>query len=247
MRVASRDAPVGCPGTHGLSASSAFVTLQAVSGNSSGARALLQLSRHNPADALRLFRLALDACPATDERQLAKLLYFLGFALMRVGNADAAMDSWRAAHRLRRRTYALRMLRRYANCYGMERQSTGELDDWKAFLSIQVGRYLSGKRHGRFSAQAERDMVRDLVFEYWRAIRASAVLAGRSPGEREQILSAVEIVFPYRLPEDAPGEVIPVDFRRKRRVAPADRCPCGSGLPFMACCGRLSAAHIGGF
>ena len=144
-----------------------------------GERALLALSRHDPARALRLFRSALDGCPVTDEKELARLLYFLGIALLRLGQKDAAMDSWRAAHRLKQRTYALKMLRRYANCYGMERQTDGELDDWKAFLSIQVERYLASKRNRRFSSEPERDMVRDLVFEYWRAIRASDVLDGR--------------------------------------------------------------------
>ncbi len=210
-------------------------------------RALLALSRHEPERALRFLKTALDGCPVTDERELARLLYFLGIALMRLGRKASAIDSWRAAHRLKHRTYARKMLRRYANCYGMERQTSGELDDWKAFLAIQVDRYLLTKRNGRFCSQAERDMVRDLVFEYWRAIRASAVLEGRDPGERERLFRTVEIVFPYRLPEEAPGEVIPVDFRRKRRVALHDRCPCGSGLPFMSCCGRLSAARLGEF
>jgi tetratricopeptide (TPR) repeat protein len=212
-----------------------------------GERALLALSRHDPASALRLFKSALDGCPVTDEKELARLLYYLGIALLRLGQKDAAMDSWRAAHRLKQRTYALKMLRRYANCYGMERQTNGELDDWKAFLAIQVERYLSSKRNGRFSSEPERDMVRDLVFDYWRAIRASDVLDGRAPDERERLFRDVEIVFPYRLPEEGGSEVIPVDFRRKRRVALADRCPCGSGLTFMSCCGRLSAAALGSF
>jgi tetratricopeptide (TPR) repeat protein len=210
-------------------------------------RALIELARHNPTRALRLFRKALDECPVTDEKALARLLYFLGIALMRLGHRSSAIDSWRASHRLRRGTFALRMLQRYANCYGMARQTSGELDDWKAFLSIQVDRYLATKKNGRFSTAAERDMVRDLVFEYWRAIGASEVLEGRTPEEKESLFRAVEIVFPYRLPEEAAGEVIPVDFRRKRRVALADRCPCGSGLRFMSCCGRLSAARIGEF
>jgi tetratricopeptide (TPR) repeat protein len=208
---------------------------------------MLALSRHDPAQALRVFRRALDGCPVTDDKELARLLYYLGIALMRLGRKDAAMESWRAAHRLKQPTYALRMLRRYANCYGMERQADRERDDWKAFLSIQFDRYLATKRSGRFSSQAERDMVRDLVFEYWRAIRASEVLAGRDPDERERLFRDVEIVFPYRLPDEGGSEVIQVDFRRKRRVALADRCPCGSGLTFMSCCGRLSAAQLGSF
>ncbi len=210
-------------------------------------RALRELSRHNAGGALGLFRKAVDKCPVTDEKTLARLLYYLGIALMRLGDKGSAIDSWRAAHRLKSGTYALKMLQRYANCYGMARQTNGDLDDWKAFLSIQLDRYLATKKNGRFSSPAERDMVRDLVFEYWRAIRASEVLEGRVPDEKESLFRAVEIVFPYRLPDEAPGVVIPVDFRRKRRVALADRCPCGSGLRFMSCCGRLSAVRIGEF
>ncbi len=210
-------------------------------------RALLALSRHDPAQALQRFRQAMDGCAVTDEKKLARLLYFLGIAFLRLGRKDEAMDSWRAAHRLKQRTYALKMLRRFANCYGMERQRDGDLDDWKAFLAIQIERYLGSKRNRRFSSDAERDMVRDLVFEYWRAIRASQVLEGRDPDARERLFRDVEIVFPYRLPEEGSAEVIPVDFRRKRRVALADRCPCGSGLTFMSCCGRLSAANLGTF
>jgi uncharacterized protein YchJ len=47
-------------------------------------------------------------------------------------------------------------------------------------------------------------------------------------------------VFPFvLLQEEFGADVIQVDFRRRRRMRAHDRCNCGSGLPYLACCGRI--------
>ena len=49
----------------------------------------------------------------------------------------------------------------------------------------------------------------------------------------------VKIVFPFlQLDDPCIEPLIHVDFREKKQALPEDRCLCGSGLSFMACCGR---------
>ncbi len=36
----------------------------------------------------------------------------------------------------------------------------------------------------------------------------------------------------------ASGPVIAVNFQTKKKVKLSDRCLCGSGLPYIICCGR---------
>ena len=199
-----------------------------------------RLRHHDPAGALHHFGEALDRSRVENGRQTAHLLYYLGIALARLGDREAAVRSWLSAHRLGRGTPALKMLHRFANSYGMARQSCGELDDWRAFLAIQLARYLNTKRRRRFTSAAERDMVRDLLFDHWRSIKASDVLDGRSAEDKATLFGQMSVVFPFaRGPDD--HRLIPVDFRAKRRPASGDRCPCGSGLSFLSCCGRLPA------
>jgi hypothetical protein len=198
------------------------------------------LQRHDPAEALRLFHGALSEC-RVDHARLAQLLYYLGIALMRLGRHEAAIKAWLSGHRLTKGgTYSRQMLQRHANCYGMASQGCDEIDDWRAFLSIQLKRYLASKRKRRFSSDPERDMVRDLLFDHWKSIQASGELEARTPEEKRQLFHSVKIVFPFTHVPSTDEPVISVDFRLGRRAASADRCPCGSGLTFMSCCGRLS-------
>ena len=88
-------------------------------------------------------------------------------ALQRIGFPQSAIKSWISCQRLNKRGPTRKMLSRYTNCYGMERQDSSAADDWQAFSSIQTARYLLGKNKRTFSTVAEQDMIRDLIRDHW--------------------------------------------------------------------------------
>ena len=169
-----------------------------------------------------------------------RVCFYLGVALRRVGYSQSAIKSWTTCLRLNKRGHTRKLLARFTNCYGMDRQDTTEADDWQAFYSIQAARYLICKNKRTFSTMAEQDMISDLVHDAWERIGESSELIGKTVCEKMTAFRAVRIVFPsIQLSEPRnSGPVISVNFQTKQRVGVGDRCACGSGLPHMLCCGR---------
>jgi hypothetical protein len=203
-------------------------------------RGLHSLARHHPAEAVKALQTALEACPPSRSRELYQICLFLGVALQRVGFPQSAIKSWISCQRLNKRGPSRKMLSRYTNCYGMERQGSSDADDWQAFSSIQTVRYLLGKNKRTFSTEAEHDMILDLIKDAWIDLQASEALRRLSSCEKLEAFRATRIVFPTVVLSDRAAEssVIAVNFRTKRKVALTDRCSCGSGMPYMLCCGR---------
>ena len=198
------------------------------------------LSRHKPMEAVKSLQKALEFCPPSRPQELYRVCFFLGIGLRRLGFSQSAIKSWTSCQRLNKRGPTRKMLSRFTNCYGMERQETTEADDWQAFTSIQTARYLLGKNKRTFSTAAEQDMIGDLIRDSWNALRREHVLDGRSGCEKLEAFRNVHIVFPsVVLAEPHKGApVIAVNFQTQKKVALTDRCSCGSGLPFILCCGR---------
>ena len=203
-------------------------------------RGLDALARHKPADAVRSLQGALEECPPSQSKNLHQICLYLGIALRRVGYPHSAIKSWTSAQRLNKHGHSRKMLTRFTNCYGMDPQSTSDADDSQAFSSIQIARYLMGKNKRTFSTHAEQDMIRDLVRDSWETLRLAGTLAGRSSCEKMEAFRAVRIVFPSVVLSEPHinGSVISVNFQKKKRVGLNDRCACGSGMPYMLCCGR---------
>ncbi len=203
-------------------------------------RGLTSLAHHRAAEAVKALQEALEQCPPSRTRDLYKICLFLGVALQRIGFPQSAIKSWISCQRLNKRGPARKMLSRYTNCYGMERQGSSDADDWQAFSSIQMARYLLGKNKRAFSTEAEHDMILDLVRDSWRELRSSVDMRGMSGCARLEAFRAMRIVFPVTLPAEPRMDdaIIAVNFQTKQRVGLADRCSCGSGMSFMLCCGR---------
>jgi hypothetical protein len=202
-------------------------------------RGLDSLSRHRPAEAVKALQTALEECPPSRSQDLYQICLFLGVALQRIGFPQSAIKAWISCQRLNKRGPTRKMLSRYTNCYGMERQDSSEADDWQAFSSIQTLRYLLGKNKRTFSTLAEQDMIKDLIRDSWNELRRSD-LGSMSGCEKVEAFRAVRIVFPTVIVVEPhlDGPVITVNFQTKQRVGLNDRCSCGSGMPFMLCCGR---------
>ena len=188
---------------------------------------------------MQLLTAAVAECPATERSELAAALRALGFACARLGRRDAALRCWVDAQRTRKQAPLARLIRRCSNDYGMPRQHHRILDDWRAFHSLQLSRYVDAG--GRLPlGPAESDMLRDLLWGHFTALLRGGVLDGLSAEQRRELFMNLQIPFPLlRLPSEPPGTAIAVDFVRGRRPSPADPCLCGSALPYVVCCGRI--------
>ena len=206
-------------------------------------KGLGSLSRHDPAQAIHFLQVAMEKCPASRPRELYRICLFLGVALRRMGFSQSAIKSWISCQRLNKRGHTRKMLARLTNSYGMERQANPEGDDWQAFSSIHIARYLMGKNKRTFATMAEKDMIGDLIRDHWVTLTTSRELEGKSSCEKMDYFRKVQIVFPGAgLPEQRMnGPVIGVNFQTHRKVTLDEKCLCGSGLPFALCCGRTPA------
>ena len=159
--------------------------------------------------------------------------------MKKLGLKDSALKCWNAGRRIRKNGHSGKMFNRFANGYGMAKQNTEELDDWKAFYSVHLERYLLSKRSRRIGTDAERDMIRDLIADHWERLKESGTLTGKTCEEKMALFRREKIVFPFFMVPNSLGDaIVPVHFNEKRKMRCADRCQCGSGLPFYMCCGR---------
>jgi tetratricopeptide (TPR) repeat protein len=202
-------------------------------------RGIEYLSKHNPRKALNSFRKALEECPAEQGADLSKIFYYLGVTLKKLGLDDSALRSWNVGRKIEPHGHSGKMYDRYANSYGMKKQPTEDLDDWKAFYSIHLERYLQTKKSGKLITGAEKDMIQDLILDYWNDLSATGILKSKDPCEKIGIFRSINIVFPFLVvPEELEDKVIPVHFAEKKRLSPGDSCFCGSMRPYYLCCGR---------
>ncbi|MCF7927723.1 MAG: tetratricopeptide repeat protein [Spirochaetales bacterium] len=189
-------------------------------------------------EALELFRAASRTCPEHLSREVSRILYYTGLALQKLGSVGRAVRSWISAERYHHFPFIAEMLEKYTNDYGMVRQSTPELDDWVAFYSIQLKRYMALKPSGKIGTFAEQDMVRELILDAWQTICESNELELMGTIEKLEYFQSYSIIFPTTtmLYQD----LLPQSLRRsgcyyQNYTAP---CSCGSGLPNYLCCGR---------
>lgn len=211
-------------------------------------RGLRHLSHHNPQEALKEFRKALEGCSVSDAPATSQVLYYLGLAVLRSGYPGLAAKSWVNGRKMLRRGRLAKACGRWVNGYGMYRRSNSVEDDFYAFRSIQIARYLASRGAGRFGSQAERDVVYELILDAWKVLEKSTLLTSLGPSEKLALFKRARVDLPFMYIEDALAgtyEALVVDFRSgkrlARRIKEDDRCPCGSGLPRRMCCGRITS------
>ncbi|HOZ71287.1 MAG TPA: SEC-C domain-containing protein [Spirochaetales bacterium] len=199
------------------------------------------LAAHDAAAAVKLFRAAVASCPADERGLLASYLYWLSVALRRLGNDGLAIKALASAQRLEPRGHSRSVYARVANQYGMPKAACAEHDDYRAFCSIQLRKYLSGAPGGRFDSQEEIDAVLSIIAGAWLRLGEARPFADASCNDKLRAFRDVSIEYPT-LRERGLGmetRVIPVDFFRGKALKANDRCTCGSGLPYGKCCGRV--------
>lgn len=197
------------------------------------------LSRHMPKKAMDQLAKAIVECPCCKEKELARLLFYLGITLKKLGHSNSAIRFWISSYRVNKNKYAREMIKRFSNGYGFKKEENNDLDDKKAFFSIQISRYLAKKQSKNFSTQAEVDMITDLLAEKWKNIVQSGILEQKSIEEKQKYFKEEKIVFPFMVCTKVLGDpVINVNFTQGTKVLQNERCLCGSGLPHYKCCGR---------
>jgi hypothetical protein len=197
------------------------------------------LANHRPDLALRGFKAAAVKCPASRPGELSRYLYWLAVSLLRLDRPELALKSLASAQKLRPRGHARSAYLHRINEYGMCRRSSPELDDFYAFYSLQACAYLNRKQSGQFETNTEKDAITRLIGEAWHALSRSGVLKGQSASRKLVFFKKSVIDFPIlNLDSSNRGTIIAADFRRGYRLKGDERCSCGSGLPFMRCCGR---------
>ncbi|MEM5948825.1 hypothetical protein WKV44_09765 [Spirochaetia bacterium 38H-sp] len=194
--------------------------------------AIRALARHDKERALRIFKRYISICPAEDKR-LARVLKFTGNILWSLGLKKQSLRVWTLSCKIERQPYlALRI--RYA-AHGSTDVSSFQ-SDRNLFFSIQQEKYLSSKTCKHYTSNAERDMIFELISEYWKDfLRTYPHVLSLRREEKIRLFYSVEIVFPF----------VAVDYMQKTRAfvsffdsaSENIKCSCGSGLPYRLCCG----------
>jgi hypothetical protein len=194
---------------------------------------LRRLARHKPHLALKAFHAAVSACPVTRKSRLARILFYTGVTLKKMGVHDAAVRTWAISRKLIKSAQILRYMELFSNEYGMARQDFADMDDWRAFYAIHLKQYLCLKKSHRLETRVEADMIRDLIYDAWVVLKSSGCLDEMRTWEKMAAFEAVPITFP-------PADFVVGDNHPMRGMALLDfPCSCGSGKPFLSCCGRI--------
>ena len=205
--------------------------------------AMRALKNHVPAQALPLMRESVAACPVSLHHELARRLYWLSMVLFKLGRDGPAVKALASAQKLDRRGHGRAMYNRKVNGYGMLRASCTEHDDYKAFFAIQVRRYLSGVPSRRFASQEELEEILKLIAAAWVSLGKSKTQPAGSCADKLDAFREVQIDFPTLRASSAPfgamARTLTANFHTGEQVYADSRCPCGSGLAYSRCCGRV--------
>jgi hypothetical protein len=170
---------------------------------------LRSLARHKPHLALKAFHAAVAACPIKEESRLARILYYTGVTLKKMGAHDGAVRTWSVSRKLRKTTPVLHYMRWFCNEYGMARQNFLDLDDWRAFYSIHQQRYLKMKKSHCLETRAEEDMIRDLIYDAWAVLKTSVDIEEMSLEEKLAAFRGALIAFPVFQPSEGACQETP--------------------------------------
>jgi hypothetical protein len=198
------------------------------------------LKKHMPREAVLHFRRALDLCRPEEKICICRILYYLGISLQKLGMSGGALRSWSAAAKIKKKSLSAKMLKRYANEYGMPKQQSCDLDDFKAFYSVQLIKYLNSKQSRKIVTQAEGDMIKALITDNWNVVKRHISLRALNAQDKMALFAQIKIIFPFYMSDDIQEDnTVEVDFNRKQKMYPETKCRCGSGLPHKLCCGRI--------
>jgi hypothetical protein len=126
----------------------------------------------------------------------------------------------------------------------MPRQPTAELNDFYAFMSVQMAAYLVRKPNRRFASEVERETIFKIIVDAWKSLSSSPTFADSDSCVKLQLFRRVRPGFPFFGMQPRDTTIVRGSFAAKSSFAPAadrfgQRCSCGSGLSYSRCCGRV--------
>lgn len=195
--------------------------------------------------ALKCFESAVTDCPISSKSGLGDSLFYLGLTLKRLGKVDSAMRCWRIAHRVDNNEQSIDMISRNSNSYGMSANKCKNQEDKAAFLGIQLEKYLKMKKVKRFCSDAEKDVVNDIIISYWQNLRREGQFSQLSLEGKLRFFRNQKIIFPVSDVSyfENDSQIIFANFTEGRALSMDDICPCGSGILFNQCCGRIKSSE----
>ncbi|MBN2652970.1 MAG: hypothetical protein JXR63_11355 [Spirochaetales bacterium] len=204
-------------------------------------KAFLNYSGNNLKRALSEFRVALDKCPADATDVSSDIMYHIGDCLVRLSHPGAGLTFWKAALRyISDEREAMKILEKI-NSYGMVKRLTDYEDDYNAFKSIQLKRFLKTKISMSFSNLTEKEMIISLIDKQFQELYQDSKFQILSCSSKLEIFRSFKIVFPFIVKDEIKesSNIIFYDFSRKIRLKAGVTCSCGSGLDYSMCCGSI--------
>lgn len=205
----------------------------------------LFLSQKKLHKALKCFESAVTECPVSSKMGLGNSLFYLGLTLKRLGRIDSALRCWRLAHKLDDEGQSLDMIKKHSNSYGMSKHTSNIQDDKAAFLGIQLEKYLKMKKVKRFCSDAEKDVVQDIITNYWQNMLIEGQFSQLAVESKLRFFKNQMLIFPLAdlsyFNNDT--QVIFADFAGGKVLLMDDLCSCGSGIAFSQCCGRIKSSE----
>jgi len=154
------------------------------------------LSSHRPQKAIAPLQKAVALCTLEDRAQLERALYWLSIALMRVGRTNLAIKALANARRVVPRGHSAALYKRLTNDYGMPRSACCDHDDYRAFFSIQVRRYLGTVPGAKFTDRLEMDTVLEMIAASWLRFKRAHDLSQFRSCEKVGLYEQFRIQFP---------------------------------------------------
>ena len=188
-------------------------------------------------ESLYSFHSLLKECPFEEDEYLSQIFSYLGHILLDFGMDRQALSSLKKSLRASSCDSIKKEVLSLINSYGMIRNNNSFEDDFKAFISIQIKKYLEIKHQHRFGSKAEADMVMELLLDAWDEIKPLTTSMHSNLLNKLKVFKGYKIDFPIMSVNES--TVIVFNFTTKRVQKREDECICGSGLPYYACCGSV--------
>lgn len=154
------------------------------------------MANHDAAAALPYLRLAVDQCPPERRTELSRRLYWLSMALRRLDRQTLAIKALASARQLSPRGPVSRSFYNITNGYGQPRCACEEHDDYRAFFSVQVKRYLWTVPGQRFADNSEMEIVLEVIAKAWLQLQKEISLDGLDCRTKLACFDKYRINFP---------------------------------------------------
>lgn len=146
--------------------------------------------------ALEYLKEAVKDCPAEENKDLSKILLYLGIVLSKLGCFEGAFKSWNSILLINREKKLTNLVKRLIDHARKESFSVISENDREMFISIQIEKYLSSKPVDYRCTKEENDFLLDLFDSYWDTFIHETSLRGMSKKEKKAIFYHFDIIIP---------------------------------------------------